>query len=80
MQLGVVPFLISDIDTRPFKRFINWQESSLFSESASDLNSALDTLQTVGLIAMGKRAAAAWQKLKYQKWCEYVIEELRALR
>ena len=35
MQLGIVPFLIGDIDTRPFKRFINWDEISFFSDSTS---------------------------------------------
>lgn len=81
MQLGVVPFLIGDLDTRPFKKFINWDELSLFSQSASELNDILDSLQKADLRLMGKKAAEFWKKeLTYQRWCKYVFKELETLR
>jgi hypothetical protein len=81
MQLGVVPFLIGDLDTRPFKRFINWDELSSFSQSVSEVNEILDSLKEADLILMGKKAAEIWKtELTYQKWCKYVLWELETLR
>ncbi len=81
MQLGVVPFLIGDLDTRPFKKFINWDELSLFSQSASELNDTLDSLHKADLRLMGKKATGFWKKeLTYQRWCKYVFKELETLR
>lgn len=81
MQLGVVPFLIGDIDTRPFKKYINWDKVSFFSTSVSDLNDTLDSLRKSDLLSMGKRAAKLWsEELTYQKWCHYVIRELEEIK
>ncbi len=77
MQLGVVPFLIGDIDIRPFKEFIDWDRVSFFSKSVSDLNDRLNSLRPIDLLSMGKRATKLWREsLTYQKWCRYVIQEL----
>jgi len=76
----VIPFLIGDIDTRPFKKFINWDEVSFYSNSASYLN-ALNSLTKSELLSKGKKAAIIWkEKLTYQKWCQYVIQELNELK
>ena len=81
MQLGVAPLMISDLDTRPFKEFIDWHEISLFTSSATNLNSLLDSLNTCGLLEMGQRAEKVYQeKLCYQKWCKYILEYLASLR
>jgi len=81
MQLGVVPFLIGHIDTRPFKKFINWDEVSLFSSSVDNLNDMLNSLNRSELLEMGNRAAKLYkEKLAYQKWCPYVIRELKELK
>ena len=80
MQLGVVPFLIGDLDTRPFKRYIDWEEVSLFSSTASGLNERLDSLGKPDLLAMGKRAASLLRStLTFGRWCPYVIRELERL-
>ncbi|MDP2217467.1 MAG: exostosin family protein [Methanolobus sp.] len=77
MQLGMVPFLIGDIDTRPFKEFINWDEVSFFSNNASHLAEILSSLDKSELLLMGEKAEMIWkEKLTYQKWCHYVIKEL----
>lgn len=81
MQLGVVPFLIGDIDTRPFKEFINWDGVSFFSKSVSDLNDRLNSLKPSDLLSMGKRATKLWREsLTYQEWCGYVIQELQEIK
>jgi len=80
MQLGVVPFLIGDLDTRPFKKFINWDEISLFSRSASELNDVLDSFSKSDAVTMGSNAAEVWKaELTYQKWCRYILKELETL-
>lgn len=80
MQLGVVPFLIGNLDTRPFKTFINWDEVSFYASSVGEINRLLDQYRPKELIEMGKRASSLWRsKLNYQKWCEYVIGELNEL-
>lgn len=81
VQLGVVPFLIGDIDTRPFKKFINWAEISLYVKSVRDLNTRLDFLNKSDLILMGKKASKIWQdEFSSQNWCKYVIKELIDLK
>ncbi|GAB6181515.1 hypothetical protein JCM14036_28340 [Desulfotomaculum defluvii] len=78
MQLGVVPFLIGDQDTRPFKRFIKWEQISLFTNSISDIDVLLNAFEPTTLLTMGERAKEVWQNdLTFQKWCPYVIEELK---
>ncbi len=80
MQLGVVPFLIGDLDTRPFKRFIAWENISFFAESAAHLDTFFTSLGQKELLVMGKRAAEVYrQSLAYQKWCPYVLRELQSL-
>lgn len=81
MQLGVVPFLIGDIDTRPFKKFIDWNEISFFSNSTSCLTQMINSLNKEDLLKMGKKAQIFYkEQLTYQKWCHYVIKELEVLK
>jgi len=80
MQLGVVPFLIGDLDTRPFKRFINWDEMSFWAQSVEQMKNTLNMVQQATLIQMGKRAADVYkEQLAYQKWCAYVLRELETV-
>jgi hypothetical protein len=80
MELGVVPFLIGDIDTRPFKRFINWDELSLYTSKMSEINRLLDLYDVDHLEKMGQQCGKVFREhLTYQKWCHYVIEELKSL-
>ena len=80
MQLGITPFLIGDIDTRPFKNFINWDEVSFYT---NDFKKILDIMGSVGkkdLITMGEKAKIIYEeKLAYQKWCPLVLKGWRAV-
>lgn len=80
MQLGVVPFLIGDIDTRPFKKYIKWDECSLFSSDTDAILKILSTYSTGELRHMSNLAAQIYSnKLRFGKWCDLLIKELGEL-
>jgi len=77
MQLGVVPFFIGDIDTRPFKEFINWDEISFYADNAQDVVRIIDSVSKEQLVLMGEKSKKVYEeKLTYGKWCPFVIKEL----
>lgn len=77
MQLGVAPCLIGDIDVRPFKKFIPWDEISYYVSSVAELEILLQNLDKKEAIEKGKKAYQYWKnELYYQKWCKYVLKEL----
>ncbi len=80
MQLGAVPFLIGDIDTRPFKKFIKWDEYSLFSDNVDDIAYKLEMHSTEELLRMASRSTQLHHdSLRFGLWCKYVIKELEEL-
>lgn len=80
MQLGLIPFLIGDLDTRPFKSFFSWNEFSLYSSTIEDIIPKITSLDNDDLLQMGKKALTVWdQELSYQHWCKYVFNELELL-
>lgn len=77
MQLGVVPLYISDIDARPFRRWLDWDAFSLYLPSAEGLAEYLDSLDRDDLAYMGVAAQwAYYEHLRYGEWCKYVVKEL----
>jgi hypothetical protein len=79
MQLGVVPLLIHDWDTRPFKRLIDWESCSLYLPSTVGIEEILDKFDEDTLYEMGRRASEVYREhLEYQKWCSHALEELVA--
>lgn len=80
MQLGTVPCLLGDIDVRPFKKFINWDEISMYAATVLELQDMLRSLDNDEALQMGKRAFLCWkEKLCYQKWCKYLLIELESM-
>jgi hypothetical protein len=80
MQLGGVPFLIGKPDTRPFKKYINWDEYSFYAESPQEAAEMLKSCCKNHLPAMGDKCAKLWKEnLCYGKWCDYVLRELSDL-
>jgi len=78
MQLGVVPCLIGDVDVRPFKSFIPWDEISYYASTVDELENFLNTVTKEEAIAKSKKALWYFNnELYFQKWCKYVIEELK---
>jgi hypothetical protein len=81
MQLGVVPVLLGDLDTRPFKKFIDWDQVSFYSPTPSGLIDILENPDKKTLLEMGKRAKKLWKDtLSYQQWCKFVLLELQELK
>lgn len=80
MQLGVVPLLIGDLDTRPFKRWLPWDAVSLYLPDCAKLNELLDSVDAQDLALMGVQAQRMYQDaLAFGKWPEYVLKELERL-
>jgi len=81
MQLGVVPFLIGDIDTRPFKNYIDWDAISFYLPTVEGINTILDSVDEKKLRQMGQQASRIWAKeLTFQQWCKYVNMELDTIK
>lgn len=77
MELGVVPFLIGDIDARPFKNFIDWDSCSFFETTVGSALDKINSLDNASLVEMGKNAHKVWKNsLREGKWCEFVFSEL----
>ncbi len=76
MQLGIVPFLIGDVDTRPFKKEIDWDRFSFYGSSPKNVMNSIKKRSTQQLIDMGKEARKVWGRIGYGKWCKYLLEEL----
>lgn len=77
MQLGVVPFLIGDIDHRPFKKYIDWDRISFYLSNEKNLEEKLRSIDKQQAIEMGIAAKKVWEEeLNYQKWCKYALKEL----
>jgi hypothetical protein len=80
MQLGTAPCLIGDVDARPFKKFIPWDEISYYASTVGELENLLQNLDKCEAIEKGKKAYQYWKnELYYQKWCKYVINELESI-
>jgi len=83
MQLETVPLYISDLDCRPFKKWIDWNKCSFWVENANNLSSYLRGLEISygdDLRIKGQNAKYAYDKfLSYGNWCPYVIKELELL-
>jgi len=75
MQFETVPFLIGDLDTRPFKKWIDWDACSLYTGDVNEIESIMDSGRDWR--TMGREARRLWQdELHYGKWEKYVIKVL----
>lgn len=81
MQLGVVPALIGDLDTRPFKSSIDWSKISFYSESPQDLLRQINCYSSRELREMGRNAKKIFNSsLAYQKWPNLLLAELHGMK
>jgi hypothetical protein len=77
MDLGIVPYHIGRPDTRPFKKWIDWDSCSLYAPTVADVHLPKDEML---LKHMGWNAHNVYrEQLQYGKWCQYVIKELEEL-
>jgi len=81
MQLARPPLLLSDIDTRPFRSRLPWDDFSFFATSASEVPPLLEERSSDALAEMGRRAQQIWRdELTYGRWWRHVIDKLSSLR
>ena len=77
MDLGIVPYHIGVPDTRPFKRWIDWDGCSLYAPKVDDIHLPQDVTE---LKSMGWRAHRVYhEQLCYGQWCRHVLGELAQL-
>lgn len=82
MQLGTVPLYISDIDCRPFKKWIDWDICSLYVPDVNGISEYLDVMMQNKpyLACMSEEALKTYRnQLTYGKWCRYVIQLLEEM-
>jgi hypothetical protein len=74
MQLGTVPMLIGDIDTRPFKDIIDWDSCSFYTKNPQEINSIIDSRTQNDLLKMGKASFEIYNsQLRFSKWCNLLL-------
>jgi hypothetical protein len=77
MDLGVVPFHIGTPDTRPFRRWIDWEACSLYAPTVAEMWLPEDR---EALLEMGTLAQQIYEgHLQYGQWCRFVLKELSCL-
>ena len=77
MDLGVVPYHIGTPDTRPFRRWLDWDNCSLYAPAVKDVRFPKDRNR---LVQMGWNARKTYRDhLQYGQWCRYVLKELERL-
>lgn len=77
MQLGVVPYIISEIDTRPFKKFLYWDNVSFYSKTEKDILTTIENLNKNDLIKMGIESQKFYNNyISYGNWCNFLLKEL----
>jgi hypothetical protein len=78
-QLGTVPMLVGDLDTRPFKHAIDWSAISLYARDDVEAVRLLDAAERRTLERMGHEAARVWrEELTYGHWCNHLYSALQA--
>jgi|688.fasta_scaffold307408_2 hypothetical protein len=77
MQVGSVPCLIGDVDTRPFKAQIDWDKVSFYFKTPVEAISAIEAMDPCELKEMGKNASEVYHGLiKFGKWNHLLINDL----
>ena len=77
MQLGVVPCLIGDIDTRPFKEEIDWAAVSFYFQDPKEAITAIQSIEKSELARMGRLAKRIYEsKLCFPNWNWSVLNKL----
>lgn len=77
MQVGSVPCLIGDIDTRPFKSQIQWDKISFYFKTPFEAIAFIETLDSRVLETMADAAGDVYhQLLKFGKWNQLLINDL----
>ena len=80
IQSGSIPWLIGDIDTRPFKKIINWDRGSFYSPTVDLFAEQFEILDTGLLLEMShylETQIKPW--MSFGRWNTLLIDELNSL-
>ena len=77
MQLGVVPWLISDFDTRPFKALLDWDSFSFYSPSVDHFLEHFDAVDSFDLEEKGTKLREASKLVRLGRWPTLLLEDLK---
>jgi hypothetical protein len=81
MQLGTVPMLIGEIDTRPFKEFIDWDSCSFYTKNPHDILPIITSRTQSELLKMGRASFEIYHtKLRFTKWCNFLLLKLMSYK
>lgn len=76
IEVGTPPWLIGDIDTRPFKSFIPWEEFSFYSRTVEDFISAFSNLERTVVREKAKNLSAWRHWFRFGSWNWLLIADL----
>ncbi len=77
MRLGVVPCLVGDVDTRPFRAHVDWNACSFYLRDPAGLPALLDSVDDDQLERMGRLAATVMKEnLDFGRWEPLLLAEL----
>lgn len=81
MQVGTVPLLLSDIECRPFRKWLDWDSCSLWAKTVEEAVEIVYSTSEWDLLEMGREAKRVYDgHLQYGQWCPYVLWELECLQ
>ncbi len=75
---GAVPWLIGDIDTRPFKGSINWDKYSFYSATPEEFAADFPLVTMQDVSARRSNLADLQADLRFGQWQRYLLCELGA--
>lgn len=76
LQLGIVPWLIGEFDTRPFRTLLDWDSFSYYSPSVEDFLDRFDSVGSPEVEEKRTKVGDASAVLKFGNWPHLLIEEL----
>ena len=75
--LGVTPLVVGGFDSRPFRKWINWDRFSFYTDNLETVTNIIEKTSTDELLEMGKNAKKVFREnLDFQNWCKYILMRL----
>lgn len=78
VHAGAVPWLIGDIDTRPFKDSIGWEKYSFYSATPEEFAVDFPLVTMRDVIARQSNLADLQATLRFGQWQRYLLRDLGA--
>ena len=80
IQAGSIPWLIGDIDTRPFKTLLDWDSCSFYSQTVAHFVEQFEQLDDRTLVEMKNHLESEIRPwFTFGRWGALLIEELNSL-